>query len=833
MLFAFVVIAQVVAEPLLIPSSPAGVFSRGEVPGFKLTGFTGDIEKVEWTLFDWRRKALESGMCGRDKCIRFGGEISQGYYFVQAKVAGREIRDGSFCVVSDPSARQMSKDSFWGVDGAISSSLGSPRTFATDWHGGNPARALTDLLRLAGISHVRDRFIWKEVEPSSDKFNWGRFLDNARLAKERGINVCELLDHTPDHAERVGVLPGDLVRVFRSCRAMAKSFGGTVDAWECWNELDRKKNPVWDCMSVMKAAYLGFKAGNPDMAVLNASLTGDAAAGAFAALMFENDLIRYSDAYNMHLYLPPGGYERFFKDLYRFLERYDAADRPIWITESSANVEGEAECEGIMPAFRAHSYNQEMALAEFYQKGRILMQFHGVARDYAFVLPPYNEHDGLKDWGMQRRDGSMKPIYCAVSTATEYLADAVPLGEKKVADGIRAFIYGKPDGTQAVVYWSVSPCDGSRGFKGQMLKEQTKEISRMFSLKAVDGEYKVANWCGTARTAKAVNGALQLVSSRYPSFVTGMKGLSVDMPARACGKIKTYEPSSDEDVTIVLRVEFNEDEFRIGSGRTTAEMDGERGRIKIHIWNLSETAKCGSIRVQGVKLDGLPQVVELPPMGRRVIEATVLFPVEERKSKVDMVLDGVFDGKRISRLTASILSDKVLLETSEIVSISANSAEYWSRNDSATNTQITWDEKEQAVRFECEWKDPAVDRWLYPVHMFADRAESFDGASMVEFEMKIKQNTAENDTAAAVLMIIPGKSTPPGNRWLFFQGPNGEWEKRRVGLSGASGSCLADGAEGFRLGCNPRGSRTTLWIRNMRIIKNRNTISVQKKGVTK
>ena len=59
MFFAFVAIAQVVAEPLLIPSSPAGVFSRGEVPEFKLTGFTGDIEKVEWTLLDWQRKSAD------------------------------------------------------------------------------------------------------------------------------------------------------------------------------------------------------------------------------------------------------------------------------------------------------------------------------------------------------------------------------------------------------------------------------------------------------------------------------------------------------------------------------------------------------------------------------------------------------------------------------------------------------------------------------------------------------------------------------------------------------------------------------------------------------
>jgi hypothetical protein len=474
-----------------------------------------------------------------------------------------------------------------------------------------------------------------------------------------------------------------------------------------------------------------------------------------------------------------------------------------------------------------------MALAEFYQKGRILMQFFGVARDYAFVLPPYNEHDGLKDWGMQRRDGSMKPIYCAVSAATEYLTGAVLLGEKKVADGIRAFIYSKPDGTQTVVYWSVSPCDGLGGFKGRMLKEQTKEISRMFSLKAVDGKYTVANWCGTARTENAVNGYLQLVSSRYPSFVSGMRGLSVDMPARSCGKIKPYEPCPEEDVSIVLRVEFNKDEFRIGSGRTTAELDSERGRIKIHIWNLSEKAKRGGIHVRGVKLEGLPRAVELPPMGQAVINATVVFPVEERKSRVDMVLDGVFDGKRISRLTASIISDKVLLETSDIVSIPADRAEYWTRNDSATKTDISWDEREQAVRFDCKWNDPAVDRWLYPTHMFADRSESFDGASMVEFEMKIEQNTAENDTAAAVLMIIPGENTPPGNRWLFFQGPNGEWEKRRVGISGASGRCLADGAIGFRLGCNPRGNRTTLWIRNIRVIKNRNTISIQKKGETK
>lgn len=59
MLFAFIVIAQVIAEPWLKPSSSAGVFVKGEVPEFKLTGFTGDTEKVEWTLLDWQRKSAD------------------------------------------------------------------------------------------------------------------------------------------------------------------------------------------------------------------------------------------------------------------------------------------------------------------------------------------------------------------------------------------------------------------------------------------------------------------------------------------------------------------------------------------------------------------------------------------------------------------------------------------------------------------------------------------------------------------------------------------------------------------------------------------------------
>lgn len=100
-----------------------------------------------------------------------------------------------------------------------------------------------------------------------------------------------------------------------------------------------------------------------------------------------------------------------------------------------------------------------MLIAEYLPKMMVIMQFLGVSRDFFFVLPPYNESGGNKDWGLMRRDFSVKPGYAAFATLVDQLGGAVPEGEVRLGEKLRGFLYRRRDGGKTLVCWSRSELD--------------------------------------------------------------------------------------------------------------------------------------------------------------------------------------------------------------------------------------------------------------------------------------------------------------------------------------------------------------------------------------
>ena len=128
---------------------------------------------------------------------------------------------------------------------------------------------------------------------------------------------------------------------------------------------------------------------------------------------------------------------------------------------------------------------------------------------------------------------------------------------------------------------------------------------------------------------------------------------------------------------------------------------------------------------------------------------------------------------------------------------------------------MSWDETEQAVRFDIAWTNPHTDRWFYPVHTLNLPQGSLRGACMVEFEVKTAQDKVENDFKCANLMLLY-KGKPIPGRLFAYQSPIGSWERRFVEFG--EGDHLED-ATAFRLGVNPKCMKCTFWIRNLAILK--------------
>lgn len=817
-LMAFAAECVGAADALSIRSDAlGGVFTVAETPAVALSGNTDG--RVVWRLLDWKREKLRIGEWPKGGQLSFEG-LPQGYYFVQARLVDAAnttnipLREATFCVVPDPKDRVYPFDAFYGVDAALSW-VSAPQHYACNWYGDNSYRACLDLIRLSGLPHVRERLSWCEVSDKPGEYHWGKYLQNARFAGERGLKLSNMFHDSPKYAERMQKGPADMAALYRFCRDAGREFGDAVGDWEFWNEQNLQfwPEPVWDYMSAMKAAYLGFKSVNPKMIVLNGAPTGSPW-DTFGELMFENDLAKYSNVFNIHNYGAAVGYPKYFEKLHSFMRRSGIADRQVWITESSTTMEGFATEEGLMPGMKAQSYAQEMVLAELYAKNRVYMQMQGVSRDYFFAFGAYSEMDGARDWGVQRRDGSVKPVYSAISTVTEQLNDAKIEGEVAVGEGVRCYAFRKPDGSQTLAYWSVSPCDVSSSAKDKVSERQLQVIDRDFSVPASTGTYLLSNWCGERSSVVSADGQLRLKASRYASFLQGVRGISVTTPAYPAGRIEEYRPADDEDLSVVIRIEFDKKDFVVSKNMVSMAQD--TGNVVLRIWNFSDVEKTGSLESKGCLIEGASDEIRLPAGGIETkIAAALRFP-DSVDAQVRLDLTGKFNGKRTSRLVVPVGSDRAMLARSRVFDVKTDVG-FWKRNDSATEMKSSWDEKESAVRFDCVWRNPATDRWFYPVHTFGYGEETLDGASILEFEVKMETNKMENDVMAALCMLLDGKSEH--GLHIEYPAPDITWERRRVNLTDLNGNFLGNGCKAFRLGCNPLGTRMTYWVRNLRIIK--------------
>ncbi len=797
--------------------APGTVWLEHETPTFTMTT---PLPALAYVLTDWHGTVLHEGLWPDN-----GGSplsfspLQPGYYTLATTHDGKEpLPPFTFAVVVDPKTRPENAHSFFGVDSA-QSWLAAPGSFECPYYDGDAYLLVSELIYRAGIPNVRDRLRWGDVNPTPNAYNYGQYLRNAELLKERGILLSGMFHDAPTWADRGEKLPRDLCALFLFCKKTAAAFGDRMGNWEFWNEQDIKfaPDPVWDYAACMKAAYLGFKAGRPETVVAPGAVCRPGRS-AYDIGMYANDMAKYCEIMNFHTYSPLSQYPRIFAEMREFMATHGIGERQLWMTECGTNSEGHSDADGVRKGMKRHSPEQEMILAEFLAKSQILLMMEGVARNYTFVFPPYNERDGAKDWGLMRRDGSVKPGYSAFSTITDRLVQAKLLGEIDIREGVRAFVFEQPDGSQTLVFWSVSDLDAAGG----RVALTRDDVPLDLQLPVPDGSYTLTDLLGMRRTVQAENGRLSLRSTRYPAYLAGLEGLRPDRKPFPTGRVERHRPARDEDLTVVVRLDLNTDDFEIAGQKSTASLHTSSGRVRLQVWNLDQTPKSGRLEVDGGTFSGLPETIAIPAMGKA--EFNVVYTPQSVAAKgaadawnTDLIITGTFNGKSISRFRMPVFMFGAFIASCRDVPLNASKPEDWRRNDSATTTTITFDQAENAVRFDLVWEDE-VDRWFYPEHVLKLPDESFACAAMLAFEVKSCQDKVENDFRHHLLMLCVEDVREHGTtKSISYAPPLNDWETRYIPL-GSQGIHL-EAVRMIRLGANPRGKKLTFWLRNLRLLK--------------
>jgi len=437
--------------PSPLPDHPGNIYLEGDLVRVALPESLPGGE-LKWRVCDDADQVLRQGVLPRDsdRGNSLGlGCLGIGWYRVDfLELDGTRVGWTPAAVLARLSA-PVPQDSPVCVDSAAA------------WFARNDPlhqRRLANLAALAGVNWVRDRMRWGEMEPQNGTFATNTTYDSsAAIHHAAGLKVLQVFHDTPVWARQEGDGSGhfarDLRRVHRWAQTMASRFRGRVQAWEPWNEANVPSfggHTVDEMCSWQKAAWLGFKAGDPRL-IIGWNATAAVPTEEHATGIMANETHPYFDTYNFHTYDWPHSYLQLWPPAWTA-----SGGRSIWITEADRGFHHDKRA----PWFDL-SPRGERLKAEYLAQEYASSLYAGADRHFHFILGHYHEPNGVQ-FGLLRLDLTPRPAYVALAAAGRFLAGARCLGRWRPAPDVNIVAFSAyPDGRRqdVLVMWAEKEVD--------------------------------------------------------------------------------------------------------------------------------------------------------------------------------------------------------------------------------------------------------------------------------------------------------------------------------------------------------------------------------------
>ncbi|MHC4640949.1 MAG: glycoside hydrolase 5 family protein [Planctomycetota bacterium] len=579
--------------PTAQPQHPGNVFLLGEDVDIKLPE-KAIGKAVSWRVLDDRRNVIaQTSTVVETSNLRISG-LRIGWYRIEFLDADGKLVNWTTTAVLAPLAEPVPQNSPVCVDSA------------TSWFAANrPARQerFAQLAALAGVNWIRDRMSWGGFQPNPDKLPDNTTYDSAATLQARyGLKVLQVFHDIPGWAadkqlngqDRSKRFPRDLRLLYKFCKAMAQRYKGRVLAWEPWNEANITVfggHTIDEMCTHQKAAYLGYKAGNPDLTVC-----WNVYAGAGTPLhtkgVLENQTWPYFETYNIHSYQKPDNYLNQFAPA-----REAACGRPIWITECGVRAVAKTG-----KPWSELSQEDEIKQAEFIAHSYASSLFAGVNRHFFFILGNYHERE--VQFGLLRNDQTPRPSYVALATLGRLLAGAKCLGRWIPKENPTTRVYAfqsRPDGRQrdVLVIWSEKPT--------------TWSLPENLPIEAVY-DY-LGRPLGKNTPAKIDSAAI---------FALLPKDTAQKLPLEPPTRSSAFRGGKASPV--VLQLQMHHDSTHLGQQAHTVP-PGKETNLNLFAYNFSDKKVSGTITVehtsQGCKLTPERWEITLEPMERKSLPARV------------------------------------------------------------------------------------------------------------------------------------------------------------------------------------------------------------------
>ncbi len=439
--------------PRPLEDRPGNIFLEGEPIRVRVPQDL-PASATRWRLLDDRGRELRAGTLGpgggSSPDRLFLGEPGPGWYRVEFDAADRTNLAWTTAAVLRRLAAPVPGDSPVCVDSA------------TAWFAPEDVphqQRLANLAALAGVNWVRDRLRWADLQPEPGPLTAQRttYDTAADIQHAAGLKVLQVFHDTPPWAREAPAAGGrfapDLRHVFDFARALAVRFRGRVAAWEPWNEANIAMfgaHTVDQMCSWQKAAWLGFKAGDPQL-IVGWNVTAAVPTPAHTTGVLANETWPYFDTYNIHTYDWPHAYAHLWAPA-----RAATSGRPLWITEADR---------GTPHLGQGPWFDQDPRLerlkAEWIAQSYACSLFAGARRHFHFILGHYHEPNGVQ-FGLLRLDGTPRPAYVALAAVGRCLAGARILGRLRPGHDVHVYAFrARPDGRErdVLVAWAEREAD--------------------------------------------------------------------------------------------------------------------------------------------------------------------------------------------------------------------------------------------------------------------------------------------------------------------------------------------------------------------------------------
>ncbi|MCM8792104.1 MAG: beta-galactosidase [Candidatus Omnitrophica bacterium] len=201
------------------------------------------------------------------------------------------------------------------------------------------------LIKEIGVGWVRFDFLWSDIEPEDNNFDFGKYDKIVEELTKNNINILGILHYSTDWASSCGrwnCPPRDNQLFIDYVKITVGRYKEKVKYWEIWNEPDsgiywdyRYQDGLKSYCKLLKDVYLAIKKIDPSAKVLNGGLSSLSS----IEKLYLNQAKEYFDILNIHIFESPlslGSEKRIFSSaqlIYKIMERNGDGGKKIWVTE--------------------------------------------------------------------------------------------------------------------------------------------------------------------------------------------------------------------------------------------------------------------------------------------------------------------------------------------------------------------------------------------------------------------------------------------------------------------------------------------------------------------